>query len=199
MYAYIKGIVSELTSDIVVIEAAGVGYELHVSLKTADKLTVNTDTKLYTHLHLADGIQALYGFFSLDEREMFRRLITVTRVGPKLALAVLSQMTAQDIAAAVVTDTVSAFDSVPGMGRKTAQRVILELKGQLKGYLPVSTAKDENNGTTFTSSSIQMDAIAALSSLGYDGLSASKAVMSISDADSVELLITKALRKLARQ
>ena len=199
MYAYIKGLVSEVLADLAVIEAGGVGYEMHVSSKTAEKLRSGSEAKLYAHLHLADGIQALYGFFSVEEREMFRRLIAVTRVGPKLALSVLSQMSPQDIAAAVVTETVSAFDAVPGMGRKTAQRVILELKEQLKGYIPSAGPSDSTGKTAPVSGNIQMDAIAALTSLGYDGLTASKAVTQITDADSVEILITKALRKLARQ
>lgn len=198
MYAYIKGIVSDVNIETVVIEAAGVGYEMHASTKTTEKLRMGTEAKLFAHLHLADGVQALYGFYTEEEREMFRRLITITRVGPKLALAVLSKMSPQDIAAAVVMETVSAFDAVPGMGRKTAQRVILELKEQLKSYLPMPSSESTEKNMP-VSSNMQMDAVAALTSLGYDGLSASKAVTQITDADSVEILITKALRKLAKQ
>lgn len=197
MYAYIKGPVTDITLDTAVIEAGGVGYEMHISSKTADKISIGEVCVLYAHLHLADGIQALYGFYSEEERTMFRQLITVTRVGPKLALSVLSQMTPQDIASAVVTETVSAFDAVPGMGRKTAQRVILELKEQFKGYLPTVSVNDKNAVPGTAPQNIQMDAVAALISLGYDGLTASKAVSQITDADSVEILITKALRKLA--
>lgn len=199
MYAYIKGTVTEITADQIVSEASGVGYELHVSTKTADKLKLGEEAKLYTHLHLADGIQALYGFYTTEERDMFRNLITVTRVGPKLALSVLSRMSPQEIAAAVVTETVSAFDSVSGMGRKTAQRVILELKEPLKGFVPTVAISDNSAKTAAVTSNMQMDAVAALTSLGYDGLTASKAVTQITDAESVEILITKALRKLARQ
>lgn len=198
MYAYIRGNVTEINMDFAVIEAAGVGYELHASSKTLDKLQINTEAKLYTHLHLADGIQALYGFYDTEERDMFRRLITVSRVGPKLALSVLSHMTPQDVITSVVTETVSAFDPVSGMGRKTAQRVILDLKEQLKGYVPVTQPTSNMNTVGSTAANIQMEAIAALTSLGYDGLTASKTVTQITDADSVESLITKALRKLAR-
>lgn len=197
MYAYFKGPVVDITADTAVIEAGGIGFELHISSKTADKLRVGEVCILYSHLHLADGIQALYGFYTTEERTMFRQLITVTRVGPKLALSVLSQMTPDDVAAAVATETVVAFDSVPGMGRKTAQRVILELKEQLKGFLPAQSATENKNDTVGVFQNMQMDAVAALISLGYDGLTASKAVSKITDADSVEILITKALRKLA--
>ena len=197
MYAYIKGTVTEIGGDKAVLEAAGVGYELNVSAKTAGKLQVEKTAKLYTHLHLADGIQALYGFYSVEERDMFRRLIGITRVGPKLALAVLSQMTPQEVAVAVITESAPAFDPVPGMGRKTAQRVILELKEQLKGFTLSAPAGSADTAASAVPNSIQVEAVAALTSLGYDGLTASKAVSGITDADTVELLITKALRKLA--
>lgn len=197
MYAYFKGKVANITADTAVVEAAGVGYELHISSKTADKISIGEECLLYAHLHLADGIQALYGFYTEEERTMFRQLITVTRVGPKLALSVLSQMTPQDVVSAVATETAAAFDSVPGMGRKTAQRVILELKEKLKEYFPVKTFADIKETNIGVSQNVQMDAVAALISLGYDGLTASKAVSQVADANSVEMLITKALRKLA--
>ena len=132
MYAYIRGIVSDISSDRAVLEAAGVGYELFAGRKTLDKLILGEEAKLYTHLHLAEGVQALYGFYDQEEREMFRRLIGISRVGPKLAISVLSVMEPADVISAVITDNPTAFDPVQGMGRKMAQRVILELKEQVK-------------------------------------------------------------------
>ena len=132
MYAYIRGIVSDISADRAVLEAAGVGYELFAGRKTLDKLILGEEARLYTHLHLAEGVQALYGFYDQEEREMFRRLIGITRVGPKLAISVLSVMEPSDVISAVVTDNPAAFDPVQGMGRKMAQRVILELKEQVK-------------------------------------------------------------------
>ena len=120
MYAYIKGYVEDVALDHAVIEAAGVGYEIYCSSMTLKTLLVGSTGKLYTYLHLADGVQALYGFSNLEEKEMFRKLIGVTRVGPKLAISTLSVMTPQDIKAAIMTDNPSAFDRVSGMGRKTA-------------------------------------------------------------------------------
>ena len=115
-------------SDRAIVEAAGVGYELLCSANTLKKIAAGTTAKLYTHLYLAEGIMCLYGFYDTAEREMFRRLIGITRVGPKLALAVLSLLTPSDVAAAVLTQNVSAFSRVPGMGKKTAERVLLEMK-----------------------------------------------------------------------
>ena len=196
MYAYIRGIVSDIAADRAVLEAAGVGYELFAGRKTLDKLILGEEAKLYTHLHLAEGVQALYGFYDPEEREMFRRLIGITRVGPKLAISVLSVMEPSDVISAVVTDNPAAFDAVQGMGRKMAQRVILELKEQVKDApIPVKTGQAIPGNVP---ENIRSEAVQALVALGYDGLTASRAVSAVEEAKNVEELITKALRKLAR-
>ena len=196
MYAYIHGIVSDIAADRAVLEAAGVGYELFAGRKTLDKLILGEEAKLYTHLHLAEGVQALYGFYDPEEREMFRRLIGITRVGPKLAISVLSVMVPSDVISAVVTDNPAAFDAVQGMGRKMAQRVILELKEQVKDApIPVKTGQAIPVNVP---ENIRSEAVQALVALGYDGLTASRAVSAVEEAKNVEELITKALRKLAR-
>ena len=196
MYAYIRGIVSDIAADRAVLEAAGVGYELFAGRKTLDKLILGEEAKLYTHLHLAEGVQALYGFYDPEEREMFRRLIGITRVGPKLAVSVLSVMEPSDVISAVVTDNPAAFDAVQGMGRKMAQRVILELKEQVKDApIPVKTGQAIPVNVP---ENIRSEAVQALVALGYDGLTASRAVSAVEEAKNVEELITKALRKLAR-
>ena len=197
MYAYIRGIVSDMAADRVVIEAAGVGYELFTGRKTLDKLIQGEEARLYTHLHLAEGIQALYGFYTQEEREMFRRLIGITRVGPKLAISVLSVMEPSDVISAVVTDNPAAFDPVQGMGRKMAQRVILELKEQVKD-VPLPAGKPGQTVEINVPENIRAEAVQALVALGYDGLTASRAVSAGEEAKNVEELIPKALRKLAR-
>ena len=196
MYAYIRGIVSDIAADRAVLEAAGVGYELFAGRKTLDKLILGEEAKLYTHLHLAEGVQALYGFYDPEEREMFRRLIGITRVGPKLAISVLSVMEPSDVISAVVTDNPAAFDAVQGMGRKMAQRVILELKEQVKDA-PVPVKAGQAIPVNVPEN-IRSEAVQALVALGYDGLTASRAVSAVEEAKNVEELITKALRKLAR-
>ena len=197
MYAYIRGIVSDISADRAVLEAAGVGYELFAGRKTLEKLILGEEAKLYTHLHLAEGIQALYGFYTQEEREMFRRLIAITRVGPKLAVSVLSVMEPSDVISAVITDNPAAFDPVQGMGRKMAQRVILELKEQVKDA-PIPTGKPGQAVQASVGENIRAEAVQALVALGYDGLTASRAVSAVEEAKNVEELITKALRKLAR-
>ena len=133
MYAHVRGIVCEVLPDRAVIEANGVGYELFCSSLTLRELLPGKQAKLFTHFHIAQDAVALYGFYTNEERAMFRKLIGVSRIGPKLALAALSVLSPNDIAMAVLTDNAAAFDGVPGMGRKTAARVILELKEKVDG------------------------------------------------------------------
>lgn len=196
MYAYLRGTVADVAFDRVVIECAGVGYELFASSNTQRKLVVGDTAKLYTHLHLAEGVMALYGFFDTAEREMFRKLLSVSRIGPKVAMSVLSTLSASDVAAAVVTENAAAFDHVSGMGRKTAQRVILELKERVQAGDMVGIAGQ--NATASDDATLRTEAVAALVSLGYDGLLASRAVTAVADADTVEMMITKALKSLAK-
>ena len=197
MYAYIKGTVAETSADRAVVETCGVGYELFCSTMTLKTLVIGEQAKLFTHLHLAEGVQALYGFADTEERDTFRRLLGVTRVGPKLALSVLSVMTPSDVRAASVTDTPAAFDRVAGMGRKTAQRGILELQESIRQETPgVLPAKKDDAKPSLPT--LQSEAVAALTSLGYDGLTASRAVAKIKEADTVEELITKALKSMAK-
>ena len=192
LYAYISGIVDELLADRAVLEAGGVGYELFCSAMTLKRLRAGQKERLYTHLHLTEGVMALYGFYEPEEKDMFRRLLTVTRVGPKLALAVLSVLTPSDVAGAIITNNAAAFDRVSGMGRKTAQRVLLELKERVE-------ASEMLGGSSSTDATdIRSEAVAALVSLGYDGLAAGKAVTAVEKAESVEALITAALRKMAK-
>ena len=194
MYAYITGRVDSQSVDRAVIEAGGVGYELICSTITLGHLVTGENARLYTHLYLAEGVMSLYGFYDTEERDMFRRLIGVNRVGPKLAVAILSRLYPRDIAAAVVTGNAAAFDHVPGLGKKMAQRLLLELKEK------VDTAEMLTSAGTDAPMEADMaaEAVAALVALGYDGLAASRAVTKAGRQDSVESLITAALRSMAK-
>ena len=188
MYAHIKGNVEEIYADRVVIEAAGVGYELVCSKMTLKRLCEGKTAKLFVHFHLSQDSVALYGFFDAEERAMFRKLISVSRIGPKVALAVLSVLTPSDVALAVLTDNTAAFDGVVGMGKKTAARVILELKEK------VDAAETAAAANTAQDNGMRAEAVAALVALGYDGASAGRAVASVPDCDRVEDMIMQALR-----
>lgn len=189
MYAYIKGTIAEKGTDYVISDVSGVGYMICCSSKTLNKVTLGSEAKLYTYFHVADDANTLYGFYTQDERDMFKKLISVSRIGRKIALGTLSVLTPADITLAVATDNVAAFDDVTGMGRKTAQRVILELKEKVNISASARDTEGESKKTD------RAAAIEALVALGYDGLSAGRAVGEIQDSqfDTVEDLIRKSL------
>lgn len=197
MYAYIRGIVDEKNIDRVVIEAAGVGYELICSDATLRQLSVGDEAKLLTHFNVSqDGTVTLYGFMTSDERAMFRRLIAVNRVGPKLALGILSKLAPSDIAMAIVTQNAAAFDRIPGLGKKTAARLLLELKEKVtEDTMGSVSAPQMAEGSV----DMRAEAIAALVALGYDGVSAGRAVSSVGECARVEDMITKALREIGKR
>lgn len=197
MFSHIVGTVTDVFPDRAVLEACGVGYELFCSGSTLHELKAGETKKLYTHFNISQDAVALYGFLSRDELAMFRKLISVTRVGPKLALSVLSVLTVSDITAAVLTDNASAFDRVSGMGKKTAARVLLELKEKVSGDDMLFDAGADK--PAHEKLDMRAEATAALVSLGYDGVTAGRAVSKVTDADKVEDMITKALRVIARK
>ena len=194
MYAHIRGKVDAVFPDRAVIEAAGVGYELCCSSNTLSALIAGQEAKLFTHFHISQDAVALYGFGTESERSMFRKLIGVSRIGPKVALSVLSVLKPEDVALAVVTDNVAAFDRVQGMGRKTAARLILELKEKVDAAEGIPSAKADD-----ASSAIRAEAIAALVALGYDGALAGRVVAELPEADTVEGMIKAALREISKR
>ena len=196
MYSHFRGTVEELGADRAVIEAAGVGYELICSRTTLSKLTVGKQAKLFAHLNIAQDAIALYGFHSEEERAMFRKLISVTRIGPKVALQTLSVLSPDDISLAVMTDNAAAFDGVPGLGRKTAARIILELKEKVD-RVPGGASADAAGGKANADAGMRHDAIEALIALGYDGASAGRAVAAVGECARVEDMIMAALRVLS--
>lgn len=195
MYAHIKGIVDAVLPDRAVIEANGVGYELFCSSLTLRELLPGREAKLFTHFHLAQDAVALYGFITESERAMFRKLIGVSRIGPKVALNVLSVLTPEDVSLAVITDNAAAFDRVQGMGRKTAARVILELKEKVEAASAIKAGPSSDQD----SSSVRSEAIAALVSLGYDGALAGRVVADLPAKDNVEDMIKAALREISKR
>ena len=193
MYAHIRGTVDAVQPGRAILEAAGIGYELLCSATTCKALQAGQEAKLYVHFHLAQDSVALYGFSTEEERAMFRRLIGVTRVGPKLALAVLSHLTVSDIAGAILTENAAALSRVPGLGRKTAARLLLELKEQVTEDMgPAGALQGEDAALD-----MRAEATAALVALGYDGVVAGRAVSAAPDCQRVEDMITAALRSLA--
>lgn len=196
MFSHINGIICDIDIDRLVIEAGGVGYELICSATTLKNRRVGEKIKLYTHFNMAQDSVCLYGFDSVEERKMFRRLIGVSKVGPKLALAVLSALSVSDVAMAIVTGNDSALSHISGIGKKTAARILLELKEHVSTDEMISSGLPE---ASMDEPNVRSEAIAALVSLGYDGVTAGRAVASVSEYDDIEDLLKRALRSLARK
>ena len=194
MIAYIKGVLAEKEPMRAVVEASGVGYELFISLFTYDALPATGETvKLYaSHIVREDG-QFLYGFSAPEEKSMFIRLTSVSGVGPKVAVSVLSGLTLSELSLAIASGDAKRISSIKGVGKKTAEKICIELKDKVSALEAfASSGAKAHNGKAFIK-----DAIMALSALGFGEEAAAKMVTqalaaepSISDAESA---IKKAL------
>lgn len=195
MIAYVQGILREKTPTYAVIDCSGLGYMLHISLNTYSQLPeLNQNCKLYTHLSIKDDAHTLYAFYSVSERQLFRLLIGVSGVGANTARMILSAYNTQDLATYISSGSVNYLQSIKGIGAKTAQRIIIELKDK------VLKTNIEINDTTLLNNNYAEEALSALTLLGFSKQAAGKAIEKImkssSQSLSVEEIIKQSLRIL---
>ncbi len=202
MYAYIKGMIQAVAEDAVIVENHGIGYRIFVPGSVVGSLRVGEERKLYTHFAVREDAMQLYGFLTQDDCELFRLLLGVSGVGPRGALAVLGVMSADDLRFAILSDDAAAIAKAPGVGKKTAQKVILELKDKLDlmdAFEKQAARTAQGESLQAAAGSAQNDAILALNALGYGSTEAMKAVRAaggeLADADA-ETLIKAALKLL---
>ncbi len=193
MITQIKGILIEKTPTYVVVDCAGVGYLLHISLNTFSAISDSETILLYTHLSVREDAHTLYGFIDKTEREIFKLLISVSGVGPSIARTMLSSMASEEIQQAIATENVALIQSVKGIGAKTAQRVIVDLKDKILKTFDMDKVSITQSNTN------KDEALSALEVLGFNRKQSEKALNIIlqeyNDA-TVELLIKKALKSL---
>lgn len=199
MITYVKGELTEIYDNSIVIECYGIGYEIMVPASIISELPrIGEFVKVYTFQYVREDILDLYGFLSKDDLTIFKLLITVNGIGPKGALNILSVIRPDELRLAVLSDDVKAIQKAPGIGGKTAQKLIIELKDKLS--LDDVIDKGFNNAViTPATGSARDEAIEALVSLGYSSSEAVKAVREANvreDMDS-EMLLREALKKLA--
>lgn len=198
MYLYIKGSLEIKTKGYIVVECSGIGYKIFMSDKSIDEIgNIGDNIKVYTHYHVREDEISLYGFKTEEELRMFELLLSVSGVGAKSAIAMLSEINPSSFALAVISDDVSKLVKIPGVGKKTAARIILELKDKLKTENAID--KTEEIDATIESETNASEAIAALQVLGYNKREVEKVLEKI-DIKNLELeeIIKQALKYLAR-
>ena len=194
MYEYIKGIATEVTPTYVIIEAGAIGYMLNISLVTFEDIQRSKgEIKLLVHEVIREDAHLLYGFFTQREREMFRLLIGVSGVGPNTAVLILSSIPTADLEAVIISGDHTRLKNVKGIGVKTAQRIIVDLKDKIK---PTDGALSLQSDALGLSNEVYDEALAALTALGFARPQSQKVLKRIFDAEpaiKVETAIKKAL------
>lgn len=193
MITHIQGKMVEKNPDHVVIECNGLGYHVNISLQTFSNIPDQENLKLYTHFVIREDAHILFGFYSKTEREIFKMLISVSGVGPSIAITMLSSMDTEEIQQAIGSEDVSKIQSVKGIGLKTAQRVIVDLKDKILKSYEISEDLPSSNNT------IKIEALSALEVLGFSRKKIEKVIQVIlQDAPdiSLEQLIKQALKNL---
>lgn len=193
MYYFIKGELVLKQDNFAVVEAYGVGYKIYTSQLSLNEISAGNRVTFYTYLYVREDIFDIYGFTKNDELSMFQHLLSVSGVGPKAALAVLSALTPNQLVLAVMTSDAKALTKASGVGAKMAQRIILELSGKLKNseIIPGELANDEASIDTGA-----LEAVSALTVLGYSEAEAKKAVSKVDPKLGVEEIVRKALTML---
>lgn len=201
MIGFLRGILLDKQPPFITLDVNGVGYELEVPMSTLFQLPeTGKQLELHTHLVVREDAQLLFGFYTRKDRQMFRELIRLKGVGPKLALALMSGMSGDELIACVQAEDITRLTKVPGVGKKTAERLLVELKGKFKDWdVPAGVALPSADVTSNYSTNAEQDAVSALVSLGFKPAEASKAVRAVfADDLRSEELIRLALRGLGQ-
>lgn len=187
MISFVKGPLAEILEDTVVIESGNMGLEVHVPSSVLEKLPgIGMETKLYTYFQVREDAMYLYGFLNRQDLQMFKQLISVSGIGPKGALGVLSALDPDDLRRAILSGDARAISKSPGIGAKTAQRIILDLKDKIDmaDILPPRFAAEDNNRNP-VSTGVTGEAIDALTALGYSAAEAGRAVRQVEVTESM--------------
>lgn len=201
MIAFVRGTAADMTENSVIVETAGgIGYEIYMTGTDLGRIHIGEQVKIHTYHQVREDAMLLFGFSSKDDLSMFKLLLCVNGVGPKAALGVLSAVSADELRFAILSDDVKTLSKAPGIGKKTAQKLILELKDKLKleeaFELKLAHEQEAAGGVSGESSDGRQEAVEALVALGYSSTDAMRAVRAVIDvpADDVEGLLRAALK-----
>ena len=201
MISYVKGALAEKSGDRIVVEAGPVGLGIYVPLSVLEVLPpLGEEVKIYTYLQVREDDLSLYGFLNRQDLDMFRRLIGVNGIGPKGALGILSALSPDDLRLAILTGDAKAISKAPGVGAKTAQRIILDLKDKVSAEEMLASVADTEERTSVPlTQEAGREAATALVALGYSNLEASKAVKNVQITEDMdaEAVLRASLKYLA--
>jgi Holliday junction DNA helicase RuvA len=193
MIGHLRGKLIARHPNQVIVETMGVGYDVTITVPTFSELpSAGSEVALHIHTHVREDQIALYGFLRPEEKQLFEKLITVSGIGPKLAITILSGMPADDMTGAIRGNDIARLTKIPGIGKKTAERMVLELRDKLP-----PTGRDQVNMIP-SLSAIQEDVLSALQNLGYQRAAAEKAVTSIEKDGSFDKMFRAALGMMAK-
>lgn len=203
MISYIKGELKEAGADFVVVETYGIGYRIRIPATVVAALpAMGSEIQIFTYLYVREDLMDLYGFLTRDDRSIFQLLLGVSGIGPKGALAILSTISADDLRFAVLAGDAKTIAKAHGIGSKTAQKMVIELKDKLKleEALEQKITKEEGNTSLGQAAEIQNDAIQALTALGYSPTDALRAVraVGVTEGMTVEALLKASLKNINR-
>ena len=198
MFAYIKGSLEQKSNNYVVIDVGGIGYKIFMATKAIENLgEIGQVVKVHTHYYVREDNISLYGFNTNEELRMFELLLQVSGIGAKSAIAMLSEISPSSFALAVISDDISQLVKIPGIGKKTAARIVLELKDKLKTEEAITKAEEVK--LSITNEEETSEAIAALQVLGYTKREIEKALENVDTKNlQLEEIIKQGLKKLAR-
>jgi Holliday junction DNA helicase RuvA len=193
MIAHLRGKLIAKHPNQAIVEAGGVGYDVTISVPTFSELpALNTEVSFFIHTHVREDALALFGFLRAQEKQLFEKLLSVSGIGPKLAITILSGMASDAMIAAIKGNNVASLTRIPGIGKKTAERMVLELRDKLDAF---GVAPE-----TVAASPVEEDVISALVNLGYQRLAAERALAKLGDvsAETFDALFRKAMAALAK-
>lgn len=200
MIAFVRGTAVDMTENSVIVEAGGIGYEIYMTGTDLSQIHMGEEVKIHTYFNVREDAMQLYGFRSKDDLQMFKLLLGVNGVGPKAAVGVLAGITADELRFSILSDDVKTLSKAPGIGKKTAQKLILELKDKMKleDAFELKLAHEQEKAVAGLGeiSDGRQEAVEALVALGYSSTDALRAVRKVTDVapDDVEGLLKAALK-----
>ena len=202
MIAYVKGTLEEIGNDYIIVDVNNIGYQVKVSLRVIEGLPgIGCQVKIHTYTYVREDVLALYGFLTKDDLQMFLLLLGVNGVGPKGALGILSMFTAQELRLAIISQDSKTISKAPGIGAKTAQRMLIDLKDKVsveETFEKMGDISVEPVGSKVQNNGARGDAIEALTALGYSASESMKAVNQVEGAEDMEVgaILKAALMKI---